>query len=129
MPQVLDAFILPACPNVASQEDAVGVCFPSSSVFFHLKVDAPAQDLVAVLAKLMILHMVAIPNCSSPAASPSSFPSLPSLGCPRVCTGPWPFTLWTTLSLDCSFLAEQQSVLRSAVNLIEWHKGFSAPYG
>lgn len=81
---MLDAFVFSACPNVASQEDAMGVCSPSSSVFPHLKVDAPAQDLVSVLAQLMILHMVANLNCSSPAASPSSLTFLPSLGCPSL---------------------------------------------
>lgn len=59
----------------------MGVCSLSSSLFPHLKVDAPAQDLVSMLAQLM---MVSIPNCSSPAASPFFFPSLPSLGCPRL---------------------------------------------
>lgn len=75
---MLDALVFPACPSVASQEDAVGVCSPSSSVFPHLKADAPALDLVSVLARLVILHLAAIPNCSSPAASPSSFPTLPT---------------------------------------------------
>lgn len=59
---MLDAFVFPAYPNVASQEDPMGVCSPSSSVFPHLRADAPAQDLVSVLAWLMTLHMIAIPN-------------------------------------------------------------------
>ena len=74
-PRVLDALTLPAHPNVASQEDATGLCSPSSSVFSHPKADAPAQHLVSVLALLAISHRAAALNCFCPAASPSSFPS------------------------------------------------------